>query len=273
MAGAIAWKLSFHLQIISMHHGRVLVVDDEPLFREMVGGILRVANYEVETCAGVPEAIERLSSSSFDLMISDMEMPGNDDLHLIRTAAQMTPSMPVILMTAYPSMESAIQSVKLRVAAYLVKPFEKKDLLDQVGPSVQNYRALKALRASTGRVDSWKKALDRAEQNISNAPSPDPSSWRTLLDLTLRNAAEAIADARTFAELAGATGATAAPLEHPSQINETHPVLLLNALLETLVVIDKTRSSFKSKELADLRKRIEPLVKATWERGKEIPKA
>lgn len=254
-----------------MHLGRVLVVDDEPLFREMVGGILRGANYQVETSVGVPEAIERLSSDSYDLMVSDMEMPGNDDLHLIRTASKMNPSMPIILMTAYPSMESAIQSVKLRVTAYLVKPFEKKDLLDQVAPAVQNYKALKALRASTGRVDSWKKALDRAELNIANAPSPDPSSWRTLLDLTLRNAAEAIADARTFAELAGSAN-PAASSDQNTQMNETHPVLLLNALLETLVVIDKTRNAFKSKDLADLRKRIEPLVKASWQKGKEIPK-
>ena len=126
--------------------GRILIADDEEIFLNSMADLLRREGYE---CGCAPDAIvaaELLRSNDYDLLIADIKMEGNFELEFIQDLPQIAAGMPVILVTGYPSMKSAIQSVQLPVVAYLVKPFEFKELLEQVEKSIKNYLFFKPVR-------------------------------------------------------------------------------------------------------------------------------
>jgi two-component system NtrC family sensor kinase len=136
--------------------GRILIADDEETFVNSMADLLRREGYE---CGCAPNAIvaaELLRSNDYDLLIADIKMEGNFELELIQDLPQIAAGMPVILVTGYPSLKSAIQSVQLPVVAYLVKPFEFKELLEQVEKSIKDHLFFKP-------VCNIKK-----EKNISN---------------------------------------------------------------------------------------------------------
>jgi DNA-binding NtrC family response regulator len=108
---------------------RLLVVDDEPHQREMLSGILDRAGYQVETAADGHEAVRLLERGSFDLILTDQRMPGMEGIELLERVRGAHPSLPVVLMTAYGSVSSAVEAMKRGAADYLTKPFERDELL------------------------------------------------------------------------------------------------------------------------------------------------
>ncbi len=102
---------------------RVLVVDDEASIRDMLSKTLSLADYEVDVAADGRAAIERLRLVPYDLLITDLRMPGVDGLTVIREARRFYPSLPVIIITGYSSEASAIEAINLGVSGYLTKPF------------------------------------------------------------------------------------------------------------------------------------------------------
>ncbi len=108
---------------------RLLVVDDEPTQREMLTSILERAGYRVSVAADGQEAVRRLEAQHFDLVLTDQKMPGMDGLELLDRARAQIPDLPVVLMTAYGSVSSAVEAMKRGAADYLTKPFERDELL------------------------------------------------------------------------------------------------------------------------------------------------
>src|SRR4030042_1592190 len=118
--------------------GRILIADDEETFRNSIADLLRRGGYQCDCAPDAIVAAELLRSADYDLLIADIKMEGNFELEFIRELPQIAEGMPVILVTGYPSLRSAIESIQLPVAAYLVKPFEFEELLVQVQNSFQN---------------------------------------------------------------------------------------------------------------------------------------
>ncbi len=112
--------------------GRILIVDDEKAFLQTTAELLRRSGYTCTCAQDANTALLLLEDESYDLLISDIKMPGNQQLELIEQVAELTRGIPVILMTAYPALESAIQAIQLPVVAYLVKPFRFRELLAEV---------------------------------------------------------------------------------------------------------------------------------------------
>jgi excisionase family DNA binding protein len=102
---------------------RILVVDDEASIREMLTKTLTLAEYEVDAAPDGRAAIERLRLMPYDLLITDLKMPGMDGLAVIREARRYRPDLPVIIITGYSTEASAIEAINLGVAGYLTKPF------------------------------------------------------------------------------------------------------------------------------------------------------
>jgi DNA-binding NtrC family response regulator len=109
--------------------GRILVVDDEASQREIVRAILAAEGYAVETAAGGAEALRRCEERPFDLILTDLRMPGTDGLSLVERLTRDDPPTLVILMTAYGSIDSAQQAIKRGAFDYLTKPIERDELL------------------------------------------------------------------------------------------------------------------------------------------------
>jgi len=106
---------------------RVLVVDDEASICDLLAKTL--AEYDVDTSPDGRAAITRLRAQNYDLLITDLKMPGMDGLSLIRDAKRLAPTLPVIIITAFSTEASAIEAVNLGVSGYLTKPFRITKIL------------------------------------------------------------------------------------------------------------------------------------------------
>ena len=108
---------------------RLLVVDDEEPQRLMLSSILGRAGFAVVTAADGREALARLAEGPFDAMLTDQRMPGMDGLELLEGARRTQPGLPIVLMTAYGSVSTAVEAMKRGAADYLTKPFERDELM------------------------------------------------------------------------------------------------------------------------------------------------
>ena len=108
---------------------RVLVVDDEASIRDLLSKTLALADYEVDVAPDGRAALERMRLFGYDLLITDLKMPGMDGLAVIDEARRLKSDLPVIIITGYSTEASAIEAANLGVAGYLTKPFKVPKVL------------------------------------------------------------------------------------------------------------------------------------------------
>jgi DNA-binding NtrC family response regulator len=111
---------------------RILVVDDEPAQRELVGGFLRKHGFDVVEAGSGREAVARFKEESFDLVLTDQRMPDLSGLDVLEAVRSTSPEAAVVIMTAYGTIETAVSAVKAGAADYLTKPLNLDDLLHRV---------------------------------------------------------------------------------------------------------------------------------------------
>jgi excisionase family DNA binding protein len=111
-------------------HARILVVDDEQAVCDLLAKNLSVADYVVDTVNDGASAIERLRTTVYDLLITDLKMPGVDGLAVIREARRIAPDLPIVVVTAHSTEASAIEALNLGTFAYLTKPFRLPRILE-----------------------------------------------------------------------------------------------------------------------------------------------
>ena len=108
---------------------RVLVVDDEASIRDLLARTLALAEYDVDVAPDGRVALERMRLFSYDLLITDLKMPGMDGLTVINEARRLNASLPVIIITGFSTEASAIEAANLGVSGYLTKPFKVPKVL------------------------------------------------------------------------------------------------------------------------------------------------
>jgi excisionase family DNA binding protein len=113
----------------STERPRVLVVDDEASIRDLLSKTLALAEYDVDVAQDGSMALERMRMASYDLLVTDLKMPGVDGMSVIREAKRYRSDMPVLIVTGYPSEDTAIDAVNLGVSGYLTKPFRVPKVL------------------------------------------------------------------------------------------------------------------------------------------------
>ena len=124
-----------------MNQGTVLVVEDDPALREVISETLRLAGYQVETADNGEQALQRLDSNGdIALLLSDVQMQPVDGYALLRSVKSRDPEMPVVLMTAYGTIEKAVQAMHAGANDYLVKPFEADALVEMVARFILSRR-------------------------------------------------------------------------------------------------------------------------------------
>jgi two-component system response regulator HydG len=108
---------------------RILIADDEPLYLRTTAALLRKEGFQCTCAPNGTVALEALSREHFDLVLSDLNMPGNLRLELLREGRSNWPEVPLIIVTGAPSLPTAIESVRLGITDYLLKPVKFEDLL------------------------------------------------------------------------------------------------------------------------------------------------
>ncbi|UCF88771.1 MAG: sigma-54-dependent Fis family transcriptional regulator [bacterium] len=118
--------------------GRIMVVDDERSMRDMLEIFLGREGYEVDGYSAASEALEALQSDQdFDLIITDINMPGLTGLDLLRSVKELEEDLPVIMITAYGSPDSAVEAMKLGAADYITKPFRIEEVKARISAAVE----------------------------------------------------------------------------------------------------------------------------------------
>ncbi len=110
----------------------VLVVDDSVETVELIKRNLQPEGYQVYTANNVQTAIKLLNSINIDLLITDLKMPGDNGIELVRHVSENFKGIGILVITGFPSIESAIESIKIGAEEYLVKSFTDKELLNAV---------------------------------------------------------------------------------------------------------------------------------------------
>ncbi len=121
---------------------RVMVVDDEVVVREGVKRVLEGSgDFEVETCSNGHLALERLLDEDFDLVITDLKMPGMSGMEVLQTLKSITPEVPVMMITGYAMVSTAVEAMKYGAADYLPKPFKPQELIEKARDALQSARS------------------------------------------------------------------------------------------------------------------------------------
>jgi two-component system response regulator PilR (NtrC family) len=121
---------------------RILLVDDEPRMLSLLNSLLTAEGYEVTSVQDGSKVPDLLRTEIFDLMISDIRMTPVDGMELLKIARTARPTMPVIILTAYGTVETAIEAMKLGTFDYVTKPFKMDELLITIQRALEYSRAL-----------------------------------------------------------------------------------------------------------------------------------
>ena len=179
----------------------ILVVDDEGAIRYSVSKTLQRVGYRVSEAASGEDALEQISNQEFDVVLTDIRMPGIDGVELLRRIKDMIPDASVILMTGYASLGTAIEALRLGAHDYLIKPSSSQDIKHSVSEGIKRSRNLKRRRdlltviqrnlseLQTSQLQSEQNALDTGrlaiEPNASELPTTEPATSMQLGVLTV----------------------------------------------------------------------------------------
>ena len=123
-------------------HFRILVVDDEPAQREMISGFLKKQAFDVVVAENGAKALELFRQDSIDLILTDQKMPHLSGLDLLQAVRAINPETPVILMTAFGSIEAAVSAIQRGATDYLTKPLNLDELLYRIRQVSDRYRII-----------------------------------------------------------------------------------------------------------------------------------
>jgi putative nucleotidyltransferase with HDIG domain len=138
---------------------RILVVDDEPGIRDVVGTILEEEGYDILRADSVRGALARLEETSVDLVLTDLKMPDEDGLDLVRRVRERYPGVATVIFTGHASVDSAIEGLRLGITDYLKKPFRLEDLKKTVERVLGN-------RARVESESRWVRDLEDGQRRF-----------------------------------------------------------------------------------------------------------
>lgn len=146
---------------------RILVIDDEEIIHDSLKRILGRQGHQVDGAFGAPEALELLSSQTYDLVITDLMMPEINGIELMERMRAEGRDVPVLMITGYPTIRTAVQALRLGAVDYLSKPFTRQELLGPVNRTLRRATA-PAPGPSTGEAGA------ATEDAASPGSKPDP---------------------------------------------------------------------------------------------------
>ncbi len=205
---------------------RILILDDEPKMGKILSRVLGREGHEVESHTEPRLALEMLGQSHFDLLLTDLKMPGMTGLEVMERARQQDPQIGVIMMTAYATVETAVEALKKGATDYLIKPFHNEELILLVNRLAEN-RALREENVALKRT----LAPTLQSENIVAVSPP-------MLDVLKRIQKVAATDVSVLLRGESGTGKEVlASLVHASGARREKPLIRVNcgALPENLL--------------------------------------
>lgn len=178
-----------------MTRPRLLIVDDETAILDTLRILLKREDYEIHTAASGQQGLDAISEFRPDFILSDIRMPGVGGIEILKAAQELDPNLPVILMTAQASLQSAIQAVNQGAFHYIQKPFSNDELLVILRRAVES-RQLKR------ENQALKKEIRRRDASEASRPAGKSPNFLEVLKL-----AETVAPTDSTVLISGASGA------------------------------------------------------------------
>ncbi len=160
---------------------RILVVDDQEMMRDSLAATLAREGHEIVAANDGATALTRLSAGRFDLLVTDLKMPRMTGLELLQEAKKLRPEMPVVLMTAFATVSTAVEAMKLGAYDYIQKPFDGEEIKLLVDRTLEHNRLLKENQALRSMTD-----LSAPKPLIGNSEAM--AEVRRKIELVARNA-------------------------------------------------------------------------------------
>lgn len=241
--------------------GQLLIADDEEIFLLSTADLLRQEGFSVDCAKDAHEAARLLREFRYDVLISDIRMPGNPELALIQGIPEPNAGIPVILVTGYPSAPTAIQAIHLAVLAYLVKPLDFQDLLYRVEEGVHLRSIQQAVISSSKRIQDWSAEIRELAEGFgrgghSASGLSGTVSVQQMLGMVLGRMGETLLDLKHLVDMtAPGKGTDICPVQNCPRLDMYERVIR-----EGIETLERTKGSFKSRELGDLRQKLEQSI-------------
>jgi DNA-binding NtrC family response regulator len=146
-----------------MEKKKALVIDDEQIVLESVSALLTDEGFEVDVSLDGRQGLDWAIERNYDVVLTDIRMPDIGGMKVLRDVKRINPTLPVIMITGYASVESAVQAMKLGAAEYIEKPFEPEQLIDAVSRAIGISK--EAEEQGLIHREEVAKVLDRAESD------------------------------------------------------------------------------------------------------------
>lgn len=243
---------------------RILLVDDESTFRRSTATLLEQEGYRCD-CAEDSEAASRLLTDEYDVLLSDIRMPGNMQFEFLRDVRARFPLLPIVLVTGYPSVPTAVDALRLSFMDYLLKPVDWLELLRSVNQAAEKSEYLRMTEVARVENDRVTTSLDYVrEVMIRPGAMAQEKNLAWSLDTFLSQSAGqmAVLAAGIRSVMARQPGADPEATTDVCRVLEC-PIrsAYQEALVSTVEVLEKTKSAFQSKDLGLLRRKLEQLLK------------
>jgi len=144
--------------------GHILIIDDEASLRQTLARILQRAGYEVTTAANGQEGLALIAEHSFDLVYSDIRMPDMGGLELLKVVREKFPDLPVVLFTAQPDLNSAVDAVRSGAVDYLMKPLKPQAVIDRTNSILEKNQKERRKREIQRQIEALQAELNMLER-------------------------------------------------------------------------------------------------------------
>ena len=156
--------------------GHILIIDDEASLRQTLARILQRAGFEVTTAANGKEGLSLVSEHPFDLLYLDIRMPDMSGLELLKTIHAKFPELPVILFTAQPDLNSAVEALTRGATDYLLKPLKPQTVIERTQSILSDKQKERRKRELQRQIDMLQAEVMALENNTSIELRPSGST-------------------------------------------------------------------------------------------------
>jgi two-component system response regulator HydG len=152
---------------MASQRNKILIVDDDPSHRAMLRTILKREGYEVSEAGGGGQGVEMVRESFYDLILMDLRMEDMDGIEALKEIKKISPAIPILIMTAYASVSTAVDSLKLGAYDYLTKPLDMDKVLHILKQVLEHYRLEKEnrlLKERLGESFDYSRIIGRSKK-------------------------------------------------------------------------------------------------------------
>ena len=167
---------------------KILVVDDEADFRWIVGNVLKDAGYQVDEAKDGQDALNLLRKDIFDCILLDYRMPVYNGLQVAEEIIKLSPSIPIIMITAYADVDSAVKAIKMGVYDYIMKPVNNEELIYTVQRALEKQNLAKEVNRLKGIIRERTQLFesmgngDRVKKLVAFVEKVAPTSFNVLIE-------------------------------------------------------------------------------------------